>query len=233
MKYKRILVIPDLHIPYHHKQSLEFLDAVNELYKPDKVVCLGDEVDWHTISFHDNDPDLPFSPSKELETSIDYLKDFYLVFPRVDVIESNHGSLYYRKGKHHGLPRKLFRSYREVMEAPKNWKWYFDLVLNTPLDKVYFHHGHKKNVLANSKDRAMNYVQGHHHSTMDIQYWGNSDRIFWGMTAGCLIDDKEYAFNYNKSSIPRPMLGCAMINDGVPELIPMILNKKKRWSGKL
>jgi len=41
MTYKRILVISDLHIPYHHKDSIEFLKEIKKQYKPDFVVNIG------------------------------------------------------------------------------------------------------------------------------------------------------------------------------------------------
>jgi hypothetical protein len=234
MSYSSILVIPDIHAPYHHKDAFKFIDAVANKYKPDMHVCLGDEIDHHCISFHDNDPDLPFSPSSELEEAIWYLSDLYLLFPKMKVLESNHGSLVYRKGKHHGLPRAMFRDYGEVLEAPKGWTWHEDLTLKCSNGQsVYFHHGHSKNALRNSQLRSMNYVQGHHHGTFDIQYWANSEGIFWGVTSGCLIDRKQYAFNYAKNNLPKPLLGCTVILDGIPKLIPMVLNKSGRWNKKV
>ena len=59
MKHKSILVISDLHIPYHHRDSFEFLKALKKKYKPDLVVNIGDEIDCHALSFHDSNPDLP------------------------------------------------------------------------------------------------------------------------------------------------------------------------------
>jgi len=165
----------------------------------------------------------------KIEEAIWHLKDLYLLFPKMLVLESNHGSLVYRKGKHHGIPRSVFKSYNEILEAPKYWSWHFELTINTPLGKVYFHHGHSKNSLKNSHEKSMNYVQGHHHGTMDIQYWANTEGLFWGSTAGCLIDYKRLAFAYAKNNIKKPLLGCLMIINGVPKLIPMILNKKGRW----
>ena len=234
MKYSKILVVPDLHCPFHHKDAFSFLKAVAKKYKPDLNVCLGDEVDYHAISFHDSDPDLPFSASTELEKAIWYLKDLYSLFPKMKVLESNHGSLVYRKAKHHGLPRSLFRDYNDVLNAPIGWTWHEDLIITCSNDrKVYFHHGHTKNALRNSQLRSMNYVQGHHHGTFDCQYWANSESIFWGVTSGCLIDRKEYAFNYARNNLPKPLLGCTMIIDGMPVLVPMLLNKKGRWTKKI
>ena len=56
MLRKSILVISDQHAPYHHIDTLDFLSAIKEKYKPDCVVNIGDEMDWHSISFHDSHP---------------------------------------------------------------------------------------------------------------------------------------------------------------------------------
>jgi hypothetical protein len=233
-KFKSILVIPDLHCPFHHKDAFKFLDSVKRKYKPDHVVCLGDELDYHCISFHDNDPDIAFSPSSELEKAIWHLSDMYALFERVDMLDSNHGSLVYRKAKHHGLPRRVFRSYNEILEAPKGYIWHDDLTLTMSNgENVYFHHGHSKNALRNSQIRSMSYVQGHHHGTFDCQWWANSERLFFGVTSGCLIDRKEFAFNYARNNLPKPLLGCTVILNGIPKLIPMILNKRGKWTGKI
>lgn len=233
-RFKRILVIPDLHCPFHHVDAFKFLDAVNEKYKPDKVVCLGDEIDGHTISFHDTDPDIPFSPSSELDKAIYHLKDMYVIFPKMDILESNHGSLIYRRAKHHGIPRSAFKDWGTILEAPKGWNWHFELFLQASNGSdIYFTHGLSANALSNSLNRSMNFVQGHHHSRFEIQYWSNGLHTYWGVTAGCLIDAKSMAFSYGKTFPKKPLLGCLMILDGVPVLIPMILDAKGRWTGKI
>jgi len=38
MTHKRILVISDMHIPYHHKDSIKFLKEIKKEFKPDYVV---------------------------------------------------------------------------------------------------------------------------------------------------------------------------------------------------
>ena len=64
-RYSRILVIPDQHFPYNHIDIFKFLSAIKKRFKPDKVVNVGDEVDCHSFSMHDHDPDLP-SPRDEM-----------------------------------------------------------------------------------------------------------------------------------------------------------------------
>jgi len=230
---QRVLVISDLHAPFYHQDTVPFLKAVKKKFKPDRVILTGDEADLHAISFHDSDPDL-FSASAELEKAIDHLRPIYKLFPKADILESNHGSLVYRKGKHHGLPRSVFKSYREILEAPKGWRWHMELTITlSDKRKCYFTHGKSANGLKLSQAMGMSVVQGHHHSVFDIQYWANPNDLYWSMVVGCMIDDNSLAFAYNKSTFKRPLIGCGIILHGRPRLLPMILNKHGRWIGKI
>lgn len=227
-----ILVIGDLHCPYEHPDTVAFLTAVKKKYKPTRVVQLGDEVDFHSLSFHDHNPDLP-SPKDELALAREHLKPIYKLFPKVDVIESNHGSLVYRRAMANGLPQEVLRSYREVLHAPEGWNWHFDLTIETPLGPVYFHHGKSSSVGKLSQSQSMNAVQGHFHSKFYIFYWASPVGLYWDANAGCLADDKSLAMGYGKNTLPRPIVGCMVIEDGIPQLIPMVLKKGGRWVGKL
>jgi len=228
---RRILCISDLHAPFSHPDARAFLEALKRKYKPDKVVCLGDEIDHHAMSFHDSDPDLP-SAGHELDLAISYLEPLYKLFPKVEVLESNHGSMLYRKSKHYGVPRKYLRDYREILEAPKGWTWHQELIVKVPGgNKVLFRHGLASNVMQAVAKRGMCVVQGHFHSRFEIGYLGNPDHLLWGMTAGCLIFNKSPAFEYDSHNLNRPIIGLSIIIDGLPKLLPMILNKKGRWNG--
>lgn len=231
--FKRILIISDQHFPYNHPDIIAFLSAIAKTYKPDKVVNIGDEIDGHSWSFHDSDPDL-MSPGDELKTAINRLKPLYKLFPNMDLVDSNHGSLFYRKLHAHGLPRHILKSQKAVIEAPDGWHWHNDLVLYaSDGNPIYFCHGKSSDVLKVSQAMGMNCVQGHFHEKFEIRYWGNKLGLFWGMTVGCLIDNHSLAFSYNKVNLKRPVIGCGMIMEGVPKLIPMILNKQGRWIKRL
>jgi len=233
MSFKSILCISDLHIPFEHIDTLKFLTAIKKKYKPDKVVSVGDEVDGHAISFHNSDPDL-FSAGEELERSILRLQPYYKLFPKVDILESNHGSLVYRKQKFHGLPRHVFKSYRDILEAPKGWKWHFELTLKmSDGNSVYFCHGKSANNLKLSQSMGISTVNGHYHEQFNIQYWANPLGLFWAMAVGCSVDDKSRAMDYNNTNLKRPIVGHAIILNGQPKLLPMVLNKDGRWIGKL
>lgn len=227
-KFKNVLVISDTHYPYSHPYVYEFLKHLKKKYKPDLVVHIGDEVDYHAISFHDSNPDL-FSPGHELENAIEKLSFLYKLFPKMHLIESNHGSLVYRKQKACGLPRHVIKSYREILGAPKGWTWHMDLTATMSNGmQVYFHHGKAKKIMGTSQSMAMSSVQGHFHEDFSVNYWANPNGLFWQMQVGCLIDKKSMAFAYNKNNLKRPIIGTGVIVDGQPKLEPMILDSKGR-----
>lgn len=228
----RLLIISDLHVPYHHSDSFRFLEAIKEKYDPPQVICIGDEIDWHSISFHDSDPEL-FSASHELEQSIEKLSTLYKMFPKMKILESNHGSLVYRKQKFHGLPRSVFKDYRDILEAPRGWSWHNELLINYKGTPYYFHHGLNKDCLKVAQQRGVNFIQGHHHTEFCIKYFNTGRKILFGMTVGCLINRNSLAFAYAKNNVLPQMLGCGIIIDGQPKLLPLVENKNGRWNGKI
>jgi transcriptional regulator with XRE-family HTH domain len=229
----RILLISDLHIPYHHQDAIAFLKHLKEKYNPTRVICLGDEVDGHALSFHDSDPDLP-SAGDEIRQALPVIAELFKIFPKMDILESNHGSLVWRKAKVFGIPKHYIKSYNEVLGVDSGWKWSFDLTVDLPNgQKCYMHHGKTSNIIQLSQQMGMNATQGHYHETFKIDYWGNSTGLYWGMQCGCLIDDDKLAFNYNNVNIKRPIIGTGLIIDSMPVLEPMRLNKDGRWVGAI
>jgi hypothetical protein len=221
----RILFISDLHVPYHHKNALPFLEGLKKKYNPTRVICLGDELDHHAMSFHDSDPDLP-SAGDELRRALPVIKELEKMFPVMDLIDSNHGSMAFRKAKHHGISKHYIRSYNEVLEVGNGWKWYNDLVLDMSewgKPDVYVHHGKTKKAVATSRAMSMSHVSGHYHESYGVEFWSNPKGLYFGMNSGCLIDDKQLAFAYNKVFPHRPIIGTTLIINGNPVLEVMEL----------
>ena len=227
---KSLLVIGDGHAPYMHRDYFDFCLALSRKYNCDRHAWVGDEVDNHAISFHDKDPDL-LSAGPELEAAIRQLEPFYKSFPQMDIAESNHGSLVYRKGKHHGLPRQVLRSYHDILGAPPDWRWHFKITVELSNNSsVYIHHSYGASVLAQSKKKGRSLIQGHHHNEAGVQWWGNDEKDFFAGFTGCGIDDVALAFAYNKNQIERPRLGAIVVIDGIAHFKPMILDKNGRWN---
>lgn len=225
-----VLVIGDLHFPYHHKDALDFVAALCKRYTPDRIIQIGDETDGHSISFHDHDPDLD-SPGPEFDRAERHLHDFRdVVGDRVDLLESNHGSLVWRKGLTAGLPKRVFKPMHEIWNLPKTWQWHFDIKLELCNgEQVYFHHGKTANVMRLSQAMGMSAIQGHYHELHGCNYWGTPGGLHFAAQTGCLIDWHSMAMAYAKNNLKRPVLGSLVILDGLAFTVPMVLGKTGRW----
>lgn len=241
MKIKRdyrkdvMLFVPDLHIPYEHPDALAFIKKVKKQYKPNVVVNLGDMLDFHDISFHDSDPDLARA-GEELELAREKIAEWEKVIPEQYIVGSNHGDLPLRKFKASGLPKALLRNYNEIYDVGPKWKFVDDLTIETGskyLPDIYVAHGIKKNALQVAQQRGQRFICGHYHEDFNVRYAGNPNCLIWAVMSGCLINKKALAFEYNKLNLNRPVLGCTVVLYGVPFLIPMILDKKGRWTGDI
>jgi predicted phosphodiesterase len=232
-KNERVLVISDMHIPYQHPDALDFLKAIKKKYKPDRIINIGDELDNHAMSYHESDPDAP-SAGDELRRARPIVKQLEEMFPNMDLIESNHGSLYYRKAKTHGIPKEVLLPYNDLLQVGPGWRWHFDLTITLSNGELcYFHHGKVSDVLVLTQRMGMSAVQGHYHNSFRTAFWGNPRGLYWGMQVGCLIDDSSFAFQYNKTTTDRPVIGCGIILKGVPHLLPLVMDKNGRWDGEV
>jgi hypothetical protein len=233
-QYGCILVIPDQHAPYHHPDTMRFLGAVKKAFNPDIVLNLGDEVDHHALSFHDSDPNLD-SAGPELERAKVFMESLHRMFPQMLVCSSNHGSLAFRKAKAHGIPVQYLKSYREVLfpkhKAP-GWSWADQWIIKTPLGNVMFQHS-SSNPTADAAHNRCNLAVGHAHGKFHVDYCASADFLYWGATFGCLIDNSALAFAYGKLTKNKPIIGCGVILEGKPVLVPMVLDRDGNWIGRL
>ena len=226
-----ILCISDLHAPYNHPQAIPYLKAIKKKYNPTKILNVGDEVDYHALSFHDTDPSLD-NAYAELVKARKVIKKLYKLFPKMDLVHSNHGSMVYLRGKAHGIPRHMLKSYNEILQVGNGWKWHVDYKYKMVNGQwLFMTHGLKKNGLMLAKEMGMCVLQGHYHTNFEIGYTSSPLSLNWSMMCACLINDKSMAFAYNKVNSQRVILGCGIIINGQPKLLPMILKRGGKWDG--
>jgi len=232
MSFKRILVISDMHLPYQHKDAIRFLTEIKKEFKPDFIVNIGDLLDFHAINMHTHDPDL-YSAGMELDSSKEYIKQIEDIFPNVTEVDSNHSSLVYRRALKYGMSKQFLKPYGEFLGTRK-WKWVDDLTLTMSNgQRCFFTHGRSADILKVSQTMGMSAVQGHYHTKFLISYWANPDHLFFAMNVGCLINQKSMAFNYARNFKTRFILGCGIIINGVPRLLPMVINDKGNWINQI
>ena len=229
---KRILVISDMHLPYQHKDAIKFLTEIKKEFKPDRVINIGDLLDFHAISMHTHDPDLA-SAGHELTMARKYVRELESIYPQVTEVDSNHSSLVYRRAIKYGMSREFLKDYGDFL-GTKKWNWVDDLTITMSNgQRCFFTHGRSADVLKVSQTMGMSAVQGHYHTKFLISYWANPDNLFFSMNVGCMINQKSMAFHYAKNFKTRFILGCGIILDGIPRLLPMVINDKGDWIKKI
>ncbi len=224
----KILIISDTQAPAHHPDTIEFLKHEAKLFKPDRIVHIGDELDLHNLSKYAHDPDLP-GPKDELEQGLAFMDELYDMFPEAEVCISNHGARPYLRAKEAGLPSNFIRSYKEFMRAPKGWTWHHQITI----DNIAFIHGEGLSG-DGARLKACTLMQkscvfGHIHSHAGVSYFSNKEHLLFGFNVGCLIDLHSPYFEYNRHQLHRPIIGIGLIEDGLPQFKPMILDKDGLW----
>jgi len=227
--YKKILVVSDTHFPYHHPDTFPFLIKLNKAYKPDCVVHIGDEMDWHSVNVsHVINPDLP-APADELLSGQSLCGQLEKIFSSMYLLESNHGSMILRRAMAKGMSKFFIKDYNEILDVSSKWKWVERLILETPKGKVIFAHQFCKDIAKAVQQTATSCVQGHFHTVSEIKYVGNDYHLNFGMSVGCLVDKKSLAMAYMKVNLAKPILSCGVITNGIPYIVPMVLNKDGSW----
>jgi len=217
----KILVIGDIHEPVSRPGYLQFCQDLYEEWDCDRVVFIGDVVDWHSVSFHAHHPDCP-GPTDEYTLAHNGVSKWATAFPEALVCIGNHDERLIRAAEDANIPSRFLRNYAEVWGTP-GWNWQNDHTL----DDVYFFHGTGTggyHPAFNSMNKMlMSVAQGHVHSTAGVKWKANPNRRIFGMDTGCGIDDVAMAFAYGRHIKQRSILGAGVILDGIPyhEIMPV------------
>lgn len=219
-----ILAFGDIHAPYQHPDTLDFLRDVSAAWNPDRIIDLGDDLDMYTVSDYPKDIHHPDTWSSEFKKGRKFIESLGQLFPTLEVCESNHSSRAYKKSRVAGVPREFMVPFLQVIGAPEGWKLkdYVRLTVDSTRTHWLFQHTMVAGAFEAAKSLGVSVCLGHAHTKFGAQAFSNGFNILYGVDAGCLISDKGSPFAYNKNQISRPLRGCVVIADGVPRLIPMV-----------
>lgn len=223
-----ILVIGDTHFPYHHPDTFEFISRILYKHKPTRVVHVGDLTDSYAFSRYPKDPEEDECFTKEFTTVREAVKQLHLLVPSMKIMNSNHDDRLWNRATIAGIPKSLILPFLTIIGAQKfDWELVPDLIL----DDWYFCHYKGANITRIASEAGMSVVQGHAHTKLSAQSVSNLRGRLWGVECGCLLGDDRHAFAYNKASLIRPNLGCVLIEDNIPQLIPMNTTSGGAWDG--
>lgn len=221
------LVIPDLHEPACDSRALSHCKALKKEYNTgDNTIFLGDEVDVYWGSTHDKDPDAKWTANEEIELAREKLREWGSAFPKARVCTSNHGLRWLRRMFDYSLPSQLLRSYEEIYQVPKGWKYQEKWVIKQKYPWMAFHgegfsgiNAHRTAAMA----FGMSVVHGHLHTSAAISFLKTHGLDIWAANFACLIDVEAFCFRYSKIFKFQPTLGAGVITqDGrTPLWIPL------------
>jgi len=206
-KERRILVIGDLHEPFCLDGYLQHCKDVYAKHNCNKVIFIGDVIDNHYSSYHEQDPD-GMGGGDELDLAIRKLGRWYKAFPVADVCIGNHDRLIRRKAFSSGVPKRWIKGFSEVLKTPR---WNFDT--RFIYDDVQYIHGESGRATKKAKDDMMSTVQGHRHTEMFTEFAVGANYKVFGCAVGCGINSKSYAMAYGKH-FKKPAIGCAVVFGG-------------------
>ena len=203
----RILVIGDLHEPFCLDGYLKFCKETYANYNCNKVVFIGDVIDSHASSYHEQDPD-GMGGGDELDLAIKKLKKWHRSFPEADVMIGNHDRIAYRKAFTGGIPKRWMKPFSEVLETP-TWNY----LESVEIDNVLYEHGEGGQAFTKAKNNMMSSVCGHTHTEAYVRWLvGKKFKVF-AMQTGCGVDATAYATAYAKN-FKKQCIGVGVVIGG-------------------
>jgi len=233
---KRVLIIPDCHIPYHNKKAWNLVLKVAKKWNPDVCVVLGDWVDFYSVSSH----------QKTLERR-NFKQEISLANKEMDKLDKalgNSTKKVYIAGNHENrLERYLMDKAPDLLDFVKpeellklgvrNWE-YVSYRRDFKIGNLYLTHdiGHAgKNAAFRAADvYQANIVTGHTHRMIYVAQGNIKGRIFISTSFGWLGDWKQAEYMHRAKSVTDWTLGFGVAyieNDGTSHIRPIPIIKGK------
>lgn len=221
----KILILGDIHFPYHNKAALKEAVSAIQVEKPDYVVQIGDLYDQYCFSrFTRKNLTLPEAELAEAREESTRLWRNCLSSNSVRMgyqILGNHDIRLIKRGEER-LPeaQTLIRHSLLELYKFKGVKTISDDREVTQIGGIAFHHGYLSQIGAH-RDRFMqNTVVGHSH-VGGVSFRQIRGEILWELNAGYLADEDAEPLMYNPSKSSKWTLGFGLIDKKGPRFIPL------------
>lgn len=221
MKVK--IILGDIHGPYEDQACLKEAQGHYKFYKRQKsvdvsVIQVGDIIDGKAWSRYPKNPD-DENPQLEWDKTEESMEFVQSLFPEMTILIGNHDVRPMKKALEAGTPKQLIKSIDQIFDY-EGWHWHLS---NVPYeeDGVCFIHGDELagNAWQKAQKMGKSVVQGHDHQGY-LHYINTFGKSIFGMSVGCMIDEKAIAFRYAAKNPFRCWKGFGLMVDGVPSLVP-------------
>lgn len=218
----KILIVGDLHMPYHNKRALRRIYEAIEKEKPTHVIQIGDLYDQYSFSRFSK-KNITTS-TKEVKRAREHgIKFWETVRSRVPnaqcfQILGNHDVRLSKR-----IAEKVPEAYELVKEKLdelytfKKVRTIYDERVELKIHGVTFMHGYRSRLGDHMRFNGANTVVGHSH-TGGAVYEQRNGRIIWELNAGYVADEKSEPLKYRPQSTSRWTLGYGLITwkGGIP-----------------
>lgn len=104
--HKRVLVISDVHLPYHRLEAITACFDFAKKQKPDAIFINGDLLDFHSLSYFEKDP-----RKKHFGQELEMFKEFFILLQKTFKCK-----IYFKFGNHEERYEKfLFQKAKELV----------------------------------------------------------------------------------------------------------------------
>lgn len=188
------IVVPDVHAPYHDKESYNAILSFVREHKPEGVVFIGDVVDNYSVSKYDKNPERANRLQEELDSANSVLSDMRKAAKdaRIIYIEGNHEArmqkFLWRHPEIHGLRNLQLPVLLGVKDLDidyrKEYVW---------KDTFMFTHGTRVNkyaARAELDDHGISGISGHtHHVQTHMKKDYTGEKVWHSI--GHICDEKQ------------------------------------------
>ena len=210
---KRIVVISDLQVPFHDERAVRNVAAFIRKWKPDDVLCVGDEIDFQTISRWSSGRD---EWSGTIGRDRDVAQSVLYELGINHIVRSNHTDRLYKSLSSRlpgliGLPELEYENFmgfknlgikfhRKPYEISPDW-------IMVHGDEQAINHNAGLTALGAARRHGKSVVCGHTHrlgvSAFSEASGGQLGRVLRGLEVGHLMDEKQAyytrgTFNWQK-----------------------------------
>lgn len=223
-KGNKILILGDLHLPFHNKAALKkAVDLVRRI-KPTHVVQIGDLYDQYTFSrFTKKNIELP---QREVDKAFGLAKKMW-----EDIQKAHKGVKCFQILGNHDvrLSKRIAEKLPEIQEifgvlmndfyTFKGVKTLYDDREELRIGDVMFTHGYRSKLGDHCRFYGQRTVVGHSH-TGGVVYEQRHGETIWELNAGFLADENSEPLSYRPSRTSKWTLGVGVIDEFGPRFIP-------------
>jgi predicted phosphodiesterase len=191
-----VLVMSDIHVPYHDERALEAAIEHGIKRKADIIVLNGDIIDCAALSRHEKSPEQRMGLTGEIERTRELMALLRSTFPDAQII--------YNEGNHEQrLPRYISAhapelwnlaqlDMRSLLHLPQHNIQWLASMQSLLLGELHVIHGHEYRNSGINVARtvyiaaASNVLMGHHHRSQEYTHRTIGNKVMGVWSTGCL-----------------------------------------------